>query len=423
MRLPKPSPLQHIVPARLLAVALFLSLSGCDSVTQGPIPDYSGWPTDAVDNVVTATLADDVSQLPAAPGSYEWYNFFAFDREQDIAISAIFLSANPWDTEYRKAVHAHRLDPEDNPAPIPHDHFLLQLNVTRNGKKVFTSIRNAPGTTSEFSTSEAKGRIGNSEFYATMENGKKVYHVSISTADDTNLNYLQAELTFHEGAPGFKVDDMGLYGGMPGGQLHQWQFPIGYPITSGEIKVTSSTGRIKLDHQLAGGGYMDHMWGEGMTADVLEAWHFGRVDLDQDGAAVYVWLQPRDTAYEAYGRLFRIHRDGPIEMHTLHDFTGTNAQTNAFGLDHFRSVHWLVGDNGSLAVTIDQAVEDWPFQVAGPASIDLTIPGDIDVTDGDGPGEYLWQPGIDHPTYYLLDGPLLDVVPYYDTDWNSVLTP
>jgi hypothetical protein len=349
------------------------------------------------------TLADEVSRLPDAPGSYEWWNFYAFDSSGDLGLSMIFLSANLWDIGYRDAAYAYRENPEAVSRPVPADYFLLQLNISKGGVNIFSTMRNPPGTTAEFFPDEPRGRIGSSTFSGSLDNGLKVFQVRIDAPDLSNLLRLEAEVEFREASPGFTVDGPGLYGRIPGGELHQWEWPLGYPETGGTVKITDRAGAVILDRSFTGGGYTDHMWGEGLCGDMLDSWYFGRLDLGERGALVYVWLTPRSESTAPYGYVFRIRKGRPAEALEIEEFIGAEADRGSYGLDFFSLITMNLKGGGTVESRFgNPAGEDWPFQVAGPAAISARLPGDIEVTEQPGLGEYLWQPGIDSQEYRLM---------------------
>ena len=360
------------------------------------------------------TLEDDASRLSDMPGSHEFWNFFAFDLNGDLGISMIFLSANMWDVNMRNAVYTWRKDQEKSPPPGSADYFLLQLNVTKGAEKIFSSVKNPPGTKVEFSPAEPRGRIGQSTFYGSMVKETKTYKVHIDAADTMNTLRLKADVEFHAASPGFAVDGAGLFGEIPGGQIHDWQWPIGYPQTSGTVLVTDRSGGTLLSEAFSkGGGYVDHMWGEGLLSDVLDSWYFGRIDLGSKGALVYVWLTPKLRKGKPYGRVFRIPWGGLAASHDIISFTGAELRTGSFGLEYYSDLSFTLAGGGAVqSIFGNPAVEDWPFQVAGPAVISVDIPGDVSVTGQPGLGEYLQQEGIDSEAYQLMFSAL------HDMPWN-----
>lgn len=359
------------------------------------------------------TLADEVSRLSDEPGSYEWWNFFAFDSSGDLGISMIFLSANLWDVDYRNATYAYRDNPEGVTKPVPGDYYLLQLNVTQGGRKVFSTMRNPPGTTAEFFPDEPRGRIGQSTFSGSLDNGFKVFQVHIDSPDLNNLLRLEVEVEFRESAPGFTVDGSGLYGRIPGGSRHQWEWPLGYPETNGTIKITDRAGAVLLDRSFTGGGYTDHMWGEGLCGDMLDSWYFGRLDLGDQGALIYVWLTPKSDTVKPYGYVFRIPIGQLAEALEIEDFIGTEPDRGIYGLEYFSRITMNLEGGGRVESRFgNPAGEDWPFQVAGPAVISARLPGDIEVVEQPGLGEYLWQPGIDSEEYRFMFS-VLPGLPWY----------
>jgi hypothetical protein len=356
-------------------------------------------------------VADDASRLPDAPGSYEWWNFFAQDTRpgHDLAVSAIFMPANLFDTRYRRRVHDHRCHRSAD-APTPGRHPLLQLNVAHRGRKVFTTVRHPPGATVEWSRTEPVGRVGSSTFAAGVEDGETVYRLHLDHPGMTNLTRLQGELTFRSPDGGFAVGGGGLYGAVPGGAAHQWQFPLALPQVTGRLRVVDRRGRVTFDQGLEGVGYTDHCWGEGLLGDVLDRWYFGRVDLAGEGAVVAVWLVPHHAP--PYGRLLRIRPGRSPVVHEVLELLTAAPRTGAMGLDFAGEVTFVVATGAVRLVFPRRLGEDWPFQVSGDGRIDVELAGDVSVRDRAGPVEHLSHPRIDDPFFALLDS-MVPRIPWF----------
>lgn len=372
----------------------------------GPRPDHRGRPTGTATGVRLLDPGDDALRLPEAPGSYEWWNFFASDDSRGLTVSAIFLSANPWDVDYRKAVHLHRADPVATPAPDPLDFPLLQINVVRGGTKVFTTVALPPGVTTSFAEAAPEGRIGASTFTAGADG---VWRVHLDHPDMTNWLRVKGDIEFRPGAPAFTVDGGGMWGAIPGGDLHQWNFPVPVPTTSGHIRVENRLGVMVLDTDIAGGGYTDHIWGEGLHDDVASAWHFGQAPLASGGKLVYVWVTPRDPEVEQYGRLILVRPGAVPEVREITSMDRDGQTRGKMGLAYHDTLTLHIAGGGSVTVRWRGNVEDWPFQVAGDAVFDIDIPGEALVTGVPGGAEYAWHEGIDDPLFRLLSSALDDV--------------
>jgi hypothetical protein len=352
--------------------------------------------------LVPTSIDDDASHLSEVPGSYEWWNFFAMDTGPgpDLAVSVIFMPANLFDTRYRTRVHRFR-DGLDREAPSPRDFPLLQLNVMHGGRKVFTTVRHPPGCTTEFSGAQAEGRIGESTFTASVEGGETVFRVTLDHPDMVNLSRVRGELTFRSPDGGFALGAGGLYGAIPGGVAHQWQFPLGLPQVHGHLRVETRSGRVKLDAELAGTGYTDHCWGEGLLGDVVDRWYFGRVDLGDDGAVLALWLSPR--VGPGYGRVLRLRPGRAPVVHEVHDLETAHPWRGSLGMTYCGEVTFVVRD-GRVRMRFPRRLgEDWPFQVAGEGAFDLDLAGDVVARNRPGPVEHLSQPLIDDRFFGFLD--------------------
>lgn len=373
---------------------------------QHPIPDrvLGSEPAGTATGVRLTTIDDDASRLPGAPGSYEWWNFFAMDARPgcDLAVSAIFMPANLFDTRYRKRVHAHREGLDDQP-PAPGDHPLLQLNLMHDGRKVFTTVRHPPGATCEFSRVHANGRIGESTFSAGVEDGDTVFRVHLDHPNMTNLTRLRGELAFRSPDGGLAFDGGGLYGPLAGGVAHQWQFPLALPNTSGHLRVLDRFGRVKFESDLVGNGYTDHCWGAGLLGDVLDRWYFGRVDLGDAGALVAIWLAPRSRSVPAYGRVLRLRPGRDPVLHEVLELRAVDRCRGSLGMSYFADVTFVL-EQGSVRMRFPRKLgEDWPFQVSGEGSFDIELAGDVSLQGAPGPVEHLSQPLIDDRFFGLLD--------------------
>lgn len=347
-----------------------------------------------------ATLQDDASKLPSTPGAYEWWNFFAEDEDEALSVSVIFLAADPFNVDYRRAVHAHRENPEGVPAPDPADYHLLQIAVTIDGKKEFVRLRDRPGTEVEFSTTEAYGRIGDSSFTGSTQEGRKQYHIVVDAEDTAGTLRLEADLALRAGAPGFTVAGDGLYRGLPGGETHAWQFPLGRPRSEGTIRITKDDGTVVAEREVRGGGYVDHMWGDGLAGEVIDSWHFATVDLGDDGSMVYVWLTPSKSGVEPTGYVFRVRDDELARAYPIRALVPAEVREGSFDLPYDGDYTLELEEGGTVRCRFaDKLGEDWPFQAAGPADFWIDIPGDVCRDEVPGVGEYLWQPGIDSEAY------------------------
>ncbi len=348
------------------------------------------------------SFEDHASKLSDVPGSYEWWNFFAEDAAGHLSVSAIFMSANLFDLNYRKAVYAWKANPESAPAPRPGDYWLLQINVSLNGEKIFSNIRRWPGHTAEFSRDKPRGRIGSSSFEAADESGGTVFRVSLDAPDITNNLRLKGDLEFKSSAPGFTPVG-GMYGSMPGGSLHAWNFPLGLPEFSGKLRVVRRDGADEMsERQVSGRGYMDHMWGEGLLGDALKSWHFGTADRGSAGRVVYVWLVPAAAQADPFGYIFLITPGAMPRILPVESLTSISRAAGFFGLqyDSAYSLNTRAGDR--LTVHIQTPLgEDWPFQVSGPSKLELYL-SDSGEENLAGVTEYLLQSGIDDPNYETL---------------------
>jgi len=344
---------------------------------------------------------DIPSRLSDEPGSYEWFNFYAEAGDGSASVSAIFFPANLFDCAYRKAVREWRADPAGAPKPRPADHWLLQLNVTLDGVKVFTNLRRWPGTTAEFPADEPQGRIGDStfEWYPSDAGGR--FHVHLDAPDMTHDSRLEGEMELEAGAPGFALADGGMYGAIPGGAAHDWQMPLGLPRTRVTFRVVRRDGTVAVpERTFDGGGYVDHMWGRGLLGDVLDSWYFGTTPLPDGGRVLHVWLAPADPAVDSYGWVFRVRPGAPAEGLPIVDFAPSDSRTGGGGLPFFGDLRLGLGAAGSLRVRFGDGLgEDWPFQVSGPSRVDVDLAGDLTAGDLAGVAEHLVQAAIDDPGY------------------------
>jgi len=376
---------------------------GCSEAATEPEPDP----------IVTAlTARDHVTQLSDVPGSYEWWNLYAESASGDASLSVIFLSANLFDAHYRRDVRAWQASPGESSAPRPSDAWLLQLNLTIDGKKVFTNIRQWPGATAEFSRTHPQGRIGDSSFEAFEEAGQTVFRIVLDAPDMTNSQRLQGQLELRAGAPGFRVT-RGMYDGIPGGDKHHWELPLGLPLTNGTVRVVARDGSVTVpERPIVGRGYTDHMWGEGLLGDVLSSWHFGTVDVGMEGKVAYVWLTP-STPGPSHGYAFFIPPGQMPVTRRISALPSVERREGAMGLSFDARYALELEGEGRIDVTFDEALgEDWPFQVSGETGVDIAIPRVIERVGARGVGEYLLQSGIDSEAYEKA----FDLVD--QMDWN-----
>ncbi len=400
----------RFAPISLLFVCGFLF--ACASATDLPLPP----PNDNTAALLRETTpADSITRICESPGSYEWWNFYAESFARDISLSAIFMPANLFDSHYRNAVRAWRVDPESAPPPAPSDHWLLQINVAVDGQKVFSNVRRWPDGDTDFPRDEPRGRIGDSSFVLREEEGRHVFHVSIDAPDMTNYARLIAHLTFRAAAPGFAVAGEGLYHGLVGGADHDWQFPIGLPRTEGSFRVEQRDGTVLLpETAIEGDGYVDHMWGSGLLCDILDSWYFGTTPLGDGERLVHVWLQPAEDAGEPYGYAFWLRPEHAARTFELTSFEPSAPREGEMGLLFHGDTRFGLEDDGFLRVRFgDDLGEDWHFQVAGPSLVDVEVPGELSRRGLAGVAEYLRQDAIDHEEYQALFA-IIDEMPWED---------
>ena len=359
---------------------------------------------DGSDALRETTLGDDASKLSREPGSYEFWNFYAY--QPGFSIGMIFNSSDFTNPVHRRAVHEYRKDSANSPMPNPGDYTLLQLTVMDGETKVFASLKNPSGVTTEFATDRPYGRIGQSTFRGTIEDGTKTYYVHIDSPDMDDQNRLEANIKIRAVSPGFTLAGDGIYAGIPGGRSHQWQHVIGYPVTSGTVRVKNQDGEVMFEKELSkGGGYCDHLWGEGLLGDVVDAYHCGKLELGPQGSLFYVWLTPHDKTIDAYGYVYRIPKNDRIaSLFKILEFVTADSATGTFGLEYFKDLTMKLEGSGQVNVICGTPPgEDWWFQISGPASFSACIPGDIDVADEPGVwSEYFWFPALEDPQYCAL---------------------
>ena len=347
------------------------------------------------------TLEDDASKLSREPGSYEFWNFIAY--EPGFSIGMIFNSSDFTNPVHRKAVREHREDPATNPAPNPADYPLLQLTVMAGQEKVFFTLKNPAEATTEFAVTQAYGRIGESTFRGTIEEGVKIYRIHIDCPDMDGKNRLEADIEMRALSPGFTVAGDGIYGRIPGGRSHQWQHVIGYPTTSGTVRVRNREGDLVFQRELSeGGGYCDHLWGDGFLGNVVDAYHCGKLELGPQGSLFYVWLTPHDRKVAPFGYVYRIPKDDrTASLLEIAEFVTADPTTGGLGLEYFEDLTMKLEGGGQVNATLCAPPhDDWWFQIMTSARFSASIPGDIDVADEPGVwSEYFSFPQLDHPQY------------------------
>lgn len=400
---------------RLRRMVLFLVFAaascGGDS---GDEPDRAA-DTDYTGNsgVQLLSLEDDVSRRTDGPGQHEWWNFLAEDASSGLAISTIFLNGNLYDVNYRMALEQYRTDPQTQPAPRPGDYVLLQLNVIKDGGKVFSSVKLPPDTTASFRKDRPYGYIGNSWFEGLEENGEKVWRVHIDSPDMFNWLKLEADIEYRDASQGCTVAGGGFFAPVPGGLGSGIHFPAAKPVTKGHVRITSRLGQVILDENLAGGGYFDHLFGK-FYSDLTHSYYFGRLDLEADGALLYFYHYPRDPDVPPHGWLLRFPTDGRTPVaHRIETLTQSQPETGSTGLGYAAVIEMALAGGGTARTYMQRttASEDWPFQVTGIGLFNIHIPGDIDVTDAIGIAEYGYFDGLDDPLFRFLSS-LLDYFPW-----------
>ena len=399
--------LRHMVLLLMLATVSCGGDSGDDLTRPADTDDTTG------SGVELLSLEDDVSRRTDQPGQHEWWNFLAEDISSGLAISTIFVNGNLFDINYRIALEQYRDDPKSQPAPRPGDYVLLQLNVIKDGRKVFSSVKLPPDTTANFERERPYGYIGNSWFEGVEENGEHVWRVHIDSPDMFNWLRLEADLEYRDASQGCTVAGGGFFAPVPGGLGSGIHFPIAKPVTTGHVRITNRLGKVTLDEDLAGGGHFDHIFGK-FYSDLTHSYYFGRLDLEADGDVLYFYHYPRDPEVPPHGWLLRFLTNGrtPVtyKVETLNE---SQPETGAMGLGYSSVIEMTLAGGGAARTYMERtaASEDWPFQVTGIGHFNIQIPGDIDVTDVIGIAEYGYFDGLDDPLFRFLYS-LLDSFPW-----------
>lgn len=375
-------------PAKhLVALGGALCLMTCGGSTDGPL---------------RPVLPEDIpSKLSEEPGSYEWFNFYAESEDGQASLSAIFFSANLFDCSYRKAVRDWQADPEGAPRPRLADHWLLQLNLSINGTKVFTNLRRWPDTAVDFPRDAPRGRVGDSSFEWTPSPEGGTFRVHLDAPDMTHDSRLKGEMVLESAAPGFAVADGGMYRSFPNGLNHEWQLPVGLPRTRVTFRVERRDGTVVIPEQsFSGSGYVDHMWGRGLLGDLLTSWDFGTTPLPDGGRLIHVWLTPADRSVPPSGWVFRVRPGRMAKPWPIVAAHPSDPRTGQMGLPFPGDLRLDLEGGGHVRVRLGSVLgEDWPFQVSGPSVVDVQLPGDLSEEGLRGVAERLVQQAIDDEEY------------------------
>jgi hypothetical protein len=396
-------------------VVLFLifSVASCGGDSDNDLGRLVDTDNTTISGVELLSLEDDVSRRSDEPGQHEWWNFLAEDASSGLAISTIFLNGNLYDVNYRIALEQYRADPQTQTAPRPEDYVLLQLNVIKDGRKVFSSVKLPPGSTANFERERPYGYIGNSWFEGVEENGEHFWRVHIDSPDMFNWLRLEADLEYRDISQGCTVAGGGFFRSVPGGLGSGIHFPIAKPVTTGHVRITNRLGKVILDEDLAGGGHFDHIFGK-FYSDLTHSYYFGRLDLGADGGLLYFYHYPRDPDVPPHGWLLRFLTSGRTPVaHQIETLTGSHPETGSTGLGYPAVIQMTLAGGGTARTHMERtaASEDWPFQVTGIGHFNIHIPGDVDVTDAIGMAEYGYFDGLDDPLFRFLYS-LLDSLPW-----------
>ena len=399
---------QH--PILLLLLPALIACHGKDAVPGSP---HETTP-DLCPHIRLLDLDQDAARRSGEPGQHEWWNFFAQDRASGLGISTIFLDGNMFDVDYRVALERHRADPASHPPPDPSDYRLLQLNVHKDDRKLFSSIKLPPGAASEFDTARPYGRVGQSWFEGRQEGGERVWRVHIDSPDMFNLRRLEADLEYRDASHAFTVAHGGFFAPVPGGEASGIHFAVASPVVQGRVRITDRRGRITLDEELSGGGHVDHIFGR-FTCDLACSYYFGRVVLEGAGEIVYFHHYFRDPETAPHGWLVRIPTDGQMpRAHAITEVLESSPARGAFGLDYHEAIEIILDEGGTVRVFMERtpASEDWPFQITGAGRFYVDIPGDIRVEGAPGMAEYGYLDGLDNPLFRFLFS-LMDRFPWF----------
>eukprot|EP00004_Rigifila_ramosa_P018300 TRINITY_DN4531_c0_g1_i1.p1 TRINITY_DN4531_c0_g1~~TRINITY_DN4531_c0_g1_i1.p1 ORF type:complete len:382 (+),score=77.18 TRINITY_DN4531_c0_g1_i1:3-1148(+) len=351
------------------------------------------------------SLIEDASRRTNATGQHEWWNFYAEDPAAGVTISAIFLNGDMFNADYAVAFQAHLEDPDNNPAPNPDDYHLLQMNIAVHEVKIFTSIRDPPGTVAVYSQDRPYGRVSSpysdSWFEAAEVNGERVWRVHLDSPDMYNRFHIRADIEFRDRAQGFAV--VGGFFGPIVGETSGVNFPVAKPLTSGSLTISDKRGGIAFSHEFSdGGGHTDHVFGE-FWSTLCTSYYFGRLVMD-DSDLMYYHNKPQDESIEPFGWVFRLPSDGSLPWsYKIVNITESGwVSRGGVKLDYFDTLEMQLAE-GRVTNVLEmiEASEDWPFQVTGIGHFDIDIPGDL-VTVRDGIAEYGFLDGILDPFYVFL---------------------
>jgi len=348
------------------------------------------------------------------PGQHEWWNFFVKDSKRGIGVSTIFLNGNMFDVDYQLAWKAYRQDAASLPAPFPGDYVLLQLNVLKDDRKVFTSIRVPRETTWEFDNERPYGRIGDSWFEAVEEDGEIVWRVHIDSPDMFNWLRLEADLEFLDASTAFTIAGGGFFGPIPGGSGSDIHFFVARPIVIGHVRITDRLGRVRLDEPITGTGHCDHVFGR-FYSDLVRSYYFGRWEQSAQEDLVYFYHFPRQLDVPAYGWLIRIPERNWARprAYAITSLFEDSPARGSFGLDYYARIEMQLEGGGSVRTFMERtaASEDWPFQITGIGHFDVDIAGETRACGAIGLAEYGYFDGLTSPLFQFLFS-LLELVPW-----------
>lgn len=231
---------------------------------------------------ITSSTADDVWHPNGNKQAYEWWYFDALSDDGREAVVIIFFDSFLFSPRYNRFCSESRNDFPSETSETSKTKFpAFAFFYYRDGKAVYRCINEFTPEEFSASTTEAKCRVGDSEFHIGVAPYGPGYGVTVNGVM-TGGQKLSANFEWVSVESDLNLGD----GTSAEGSLHNWNLAVPRADVSGKISVEDEGGNNVDVINFRGTGYHDHNHDTRWMPDAVSAWQWGRIHCC-DGTVVY----------------------------------------------------------------------------------------------------------------------------------------
>lgn len=312
------------------------------------------------------------------PGSYEWWYFDAVDSKNEFSFVAIFLTGNPFSTEYNKKLISYNSG-QDTTIVSPLNYCGMSFNLYYEDRVAFRIMNEYPG--SYFLYEEEKGRINLDKCSFTFNGNLDKFFLNISFSEKNSPHNFKAEFEFIKRAEIKEVNDGSL---VNNDSLHFWQPSAPVCDVKGKIKLYKNFTRRKSD--FTGTGYHDHNWGSEPLYNGIEKWYWGRF-ISEDYSLIYYYSINSKNNEKEFKRLLLFKKD--VLIADKSDFSIKINHTKNYWMLNYNSKTLIESDNIKIKITNTRKLDNGPIYMRFLSAFDLTIDNKKVFENATGISEYL----------------------------------